>query len=101
MYARVLRFDVGFGRPELAERIATETQTAMSRWPGFQSMQLLADYLGGRYTLVSYWDDDRHLYDFSYSADSKQLEDLIDGLMVKVPYVGTYAVYQPGSGAGQ
>ena len=70
MYARLLRFDVGFGHPELAEEIARETEAAMSRHPGYRSMQLLADYLGGRYVLISYWDSDRHLYDFSYSPDA-------------------------------
>ena len=95
MYARLLRFDVGFGYPELAEEIARQTEAAMARHPGYRSMQLLADYLGGRYVLISYWDSDRHLYDFSYSEDAAQLERWLDSQMLKVPFVGTYAVYQP------
>lgn len=97
MYARLLRFDVGFGRPELAERIAVETQTLMSRHPGFQSMLLLADYLGGRYALIAYWDSARHYYDFSYSPEARQLEALVDTWLEGVPFVGFYQVYQPGA----
>jgi len=97
MFARLLRFDVGFGYPELAEEIARQTEAAMARHPGYRSMQLLADYLGGRYVLISYWDSDRHLSDFSYSDDAAQLERWLDSQMLKVPFVGTYAVYQPSS----
>lgn len=95
MYAKVLRFDVGFGRPRLAERIAAETEAAMSRFPGYDSMELLADYLGGRYTLIAYWNSDREYYTFSYSPESDQLEQAVDSLMSGVPYAGFYEVYTP------
>jgi len=98
MYARVLRFDVGVGRPQAAEQIARETQAAMGRHPGFQSMLLLADYLGGRYTLITYWDSGQHLYDFSYSPDARKLEELLGAYMQKVPFFDTYSVYQPDEG---
>lgn len=98
MYARVLRFDVGFGRPDLAEELARRTEAAMAPYAGFRSLELLADYLGGRYLLTTYWDSDEQLYTFSYSNDATKLEEFIDANMVKVPYVGTYAVYQPGGG---
>lgn len=95
MYAKLLRFDVGFGRPQLAEQIASETQTTMARHPGFERMELLADYLGGRYTLIAYWRDQDEYYSFSYSPDAVALERTVDGLMSGVPYVGFYSVYQP------
>lgn len=96
MQAKVLRFDVGFGRPELAEQLAERAGAAMSPFPGFRSTQLLADYLGGRYMLIAFWDNDDDLYQFSYSAEATALEDFIDQNMVKVPLVGAYEVYQPG-----
>ena len=99
MYARGLRFDVGFGRPQAAEQIAHETESAMSRHAGFQSMLLLADYLGGRYTLIAYWDSEQHYYDFSYSADARQLEDTVKALLRGVPFAGFYRVHQPGNAA--
>ena len=95
MYAKLLRFDVGFGRPRSAEQIATETQKVMSRWTGFDSMELLADYLGGRYTMIAYWHDDRQYYDFSHSADARELEGVVGKLMSGVPYTGFYQVYLP------
>ena len=95
MYAKLLRFDVGFGRPRAAEQIATETEKVMSRWVGFASMELLADYLGGRYTMISYWHDDREYYDFSHSADARELEGVVGKLMSGVPYTGFYQVYLP------
>jgi hypothetical protein len=95
MYAKLLRFDVGFGRPQLAERIAVETQSTMFRHPGFDRMELLADYLGGRYTLIAYWTGEAEYYDFSYSPDAVELEKMVDGLMSGVPYTGFYTVYQP------
>ena len=95
MYAKLLRFDVGFGRPQLAEQIATESQSTMSRHPGFSRMELLADYLGGRYTLIAYWDSQDHYYDLSYSPDAVELEKTVDGWMSGVPYVGFYTVYDP------
>lgn len=98
MYAKVLRFDVGFGRPQLAERIAGETEAAMGRHPGFAQMLLLADYLGGRYVLIAYWDSERHYYDFSYSPDARALEHSVQGLMTGVPFAGAYEVYQPHGG---
>lgn len=97
MYARLLRFDVGFGRPQVAEQVAAETQALMSRHPGFQSMLLLADYLGGRYTLIAYWDTARHYYDFSYSPDARRLEETVESWMEGVPFVGFYQVYHPQS----
>ena len=95
MYAKVLRFDVGFGRPRLAEQIASETEAAMSRFAGYDSLELLADYLGGRYTLIAYWVTDRDYYNFSYSPAAEELEKTVDTLMTGVPYVGFYEVYQP------
>ena len=97
MYARLVRFDTGFGRPQLAEQITAETQATMSRHPGFRSMLLLADYLGGRYSLLAFWDSDRHYYDFSYSADARRLEETIEGWLEGVPFVGVYQVYEPGA----
>ena len=99
MYAKLVRFDVGFGRPQLAEQITTEAQATMSRFPGFGSMLLLADYLGGRYTLIAYWDSSHHYYDFSYSPEARQLEEAITTWLSGVPFTGTYEVYQPGSNA--
>lgn len=99
MQAKVLRFDVGFGRPELAEQLAARAEAAMSAYPGFRSTRLLADYLGGRYLLLAFWDSADDLYTFSYSADATTLEDFIDRNMVKVPLVGEYEVYQPGGAA--
>jgi heme-degrading monooxygenase HmoA len=95
MYAKLLRFDVGFGRPQSAAQIAAETQKAMARHPGFASMELLADYLGGRYTLIAYWQSERDYYTFSYSADARELEGTVDRLMSGVPFSGFYQVYQP------
>lgn len=95
MYAKLLRFDVGFGRPRAAEQIARETEAAMSRWSGFASMSLLADYLGGRYTLIAYWQSERDYYNFSYSADARELEGVVGKLMSGVPFTGFYQVYQP------
>ncbi len=95
MYAKLLRFDVGFGRPQLAERIAADTQATMSRFPGFDRMELLADYLGGRYTLIAYWNGEDDYYNFSYSPDAVALEKMVDGVMSGVPYAGFYTVYQP------
>ena len=95
MYAKLLRFDVGFGRPQLAERIAADTQATMSRHVGFDRMELLADYLGGRYTLIAYWGGEDDYYNFSYSPDAVALEKMVDGLMSGVPYTGFYTVYQP------
>lgn len=92
MYAKLLRFDVGFGRPHLAEQIAAETRATMARYPGFTAMQLLADYLGGRYMLITYWESEQHLYDFSYSAEARQLEQTIETWLEGVPFVGTYQV---------
>lgn len=92
MYAKLLRFDVGFGRPQLAEQIAAETQAAMSRHAGYDSMHLLADYLGGRYMLISYWSDQDRLYDFSYSPEARQLEQTIATWLEGVPFIGTYEV---------
>lgn len=97
MYAKLLRFDVGFGRPQLAEQIAADTQSTMSRFPGFERMELLADYLGGRYTLITYWSDQDDYYRFSYSPEAVALEKGVDTLMSGVPYVGFYSVYQPGA----
>ena len=99
MYAKVLRFNVGFGRPQAAEQIAQETEAAMSQHPGFQSMLLLADYLGGRYTLITYWDSEQHYYDFSYSAGSRELDSLVKSLLSGVPFAGFYIVHQPGNAA--
>jgi heme-degrading monooxygenase HmoA len=95
MYAKLLRFDVGFGRPRAAEEIAAETEKTMARWPGFASMELLSDYLGGRYTLIAYWRGEREYYDFSHSADARELEETVGALMSGVPYIGFYQVYQP------
>lgn len=95
MYAKLLRFDVGFGRPRAAEQIARETEQAMARRAGFASMSLLADYLGGRYTLIAYWQSERDYYDFSYSADARELEGVVGKLMSGVPFTGFYQVYQP------
>lgn len=99
MYAKLLRFDVGFGRPGAAQQIATETQAAMARHPGFASMELLADYLGGRYTLIAYWRGERDYYDFSYSPDARELEATVGKLMSGVPYAGFYQVYAPPASA--
>jgi heme-degrading monooxygenase HmoA len=99
MYAKVLRFDIGFGRPQAAEQIVQETEAAMSQHPGFQSMLLLADYLGGRYLLIAYWDSDQHYYDFSYSADARNLEGTVKALMSGVPFAGFYTVHQSGGAA--
>lgn len=95
MYAKLLRFDVGFGRPRAAEQIARETEQAMACRAGFASMSLLADYLGGRYTLIAYWQSERDYYDFSYSADARELEGVVGKLMSGVPFTGFYQVYQP------
>ena len=95
MYAKLLRFDVGFGRPRAAELIALETEKTMSRWPEFASMTLLADYLGGRYTLIAYWESERAYYEFSYSPDARELEGTVGKLMSGVPFTGFYQVYQP------
>ena len=92
MYAKLLRFDVGFGRPQVAEQIAAETQAAMSCHPGYDSLQLLADYVGGRYLLITYWTDQDKLYDFSYSADARRLERTVNTWLSGVPFVGTYEV---------
>lgn len=100
MFAKLLRFNVGFGRPELAQRIAAATEATMSGHPGYRMMILLADYLGGRYTLVTFWDSDRHLYDFSYSADARRLEGTIEEWLSGVPFVGTYQVYVPDPSRG-
>ena len=98
MYAKLLRFDVGFGRPQSAEQIAAETRKTMSRHPGFASMELLADYLGGRYTLIAYWHTERDYYNFSYSPDARELEGAVGRLMTGVPFTGFYQVYQPAQG---
>jgi heme-degrading monooxygenase HmoA len=95
MYAKLLRFDVGFGRPQSAAQIAAETQKTMSQHPGFASMELLADYLGGRYTLIAYWRSERDYYAFSYSPDARELESTVGKLMSGVPFTGFYQVYQP------
>lgn len=95
MYAKLLRFDVGFGRPQSAELIAAETRKTMSRHAGFTSMELLADYLGGRYTLIAYWQTERDYYNFSYSPDARELEGTIAKMMSGVPYSGFYQVFQP------
>lgn len=95
MYAKLLRFDVGFGRPRAAAQIAQESEKTMTRWPGFQSATLLADYLGGRYTLISYWTSHHDYYEFSYSPDARELDKTITDLLSGVPYVGFYQVYQP------
>ncbi|MFN8541694.1 MAG: hypothetical protein U0232_29980 [Thermomicrobiales bacterium] len=95
MYAKLLRFDVGFGRPQLAEQIATESQSTMARHPGFERMELLADYLGGRYTLIAYWRTEDDYYNFSYAPDAVALEKTVDGWMSGVPFTGFYTVYDP------
>lgn len=95
MYAKLLRFDVGFGRPGAAQQIAMETQTTMAGHPGFASMELLADYLGGRYTLIAYWRSEREYYDFSYSPEARTLEGMVGTLMSGVPFVGFYQTYEP------
>ncbi len=95
MYAKLLRFDVGFGRPRAAAQIAHDSELAMSRWPGFNSLSLLADYLGGRYTLIAYWESDQDYYQFSYSPEARELEESVGKFLSGVPFSGFYQVYQP------
>lgn len=93
MFARIQRFNLAQGLPELAEELTDRIAPIMGRQPGFSSLTLLSDPPSGEYIFLTLWTSLEAIDAFDRSGDEWRVRDILSPHVTAVPVIENYQIH--------
>jgi heme-degrading monooxygenase HmoA len=97
MHARIVRFSLGPGTADIAERLADEAWKLYRKSPGFESVTFFYENAdAGQYGSFSTWESKETL-EAAAAALLPVLQKMVGGSLKAPPQTSTWEIYQPKS----